>query len=311
MFFSKARELKEKGILGINKRNLSYISKYNKRSLYPLADDKIRTKKLATDAGIAVPELYGVINFVGELHDVLPLLEERGSFVIKPAHGSGGEGVLVISEVSEHRFTTVSGNTLGLSQVEHYISNVLSGLYSLGAHPDRAMIEYRVLFDPIFKNISYRGVPDVRIIVFQGFPVMAMLRLPTKLSSGRANLHQGAVGVGVDIQTGITTTGVCQDHLVEAHPDTEQAISGLTIPHWDRMLEIAARCHDLTGLGYLGVDIVLDRNKGPLVLEVNARPGLSIQIANRAGLSNRLKTIENSDLKIQDKVGFSKTNFAI
>ena len=37
-------------------------------------------------------------------------------------------------------------------------------------------------------------------------------------------------------------------------------------------------------LGYVGVDIVLDANYGPMVLEANARPGLNIQIANNQGL---------------------------
>jgi predicted ATP-grasp superfamily ATP-dependent carboligase len=45
----------------------------------------------------------------------------------------------------------------------------------------------------------------------------------------------------------------------------------------------------VTGLGYLGVDIVLDRDKGPMLLELNARPGISIQNANRFGLRDRLR----------------------
>jgi predicted ATP-grasp superfamily ATP-dependent carboligase len=46
------------------------------------------------------------------------------------------------------------------------------------------------------------------------------------------------------------------------------------------------------GLGYLGVDIVLDPRRGPLLLEANARPGLAIQHANAAGLVPRLQEIE-------------------
>ena len=48
----------------------------------------------------------------------------------------------------------------------------------------------------------YEGVPDIRIVVFNGYPVMAMLRLATHASDGKANLHQGAVGVGLALDSG-------------------------------------------------------------------------------------------------------------
>ncbi len=79
---------------------------------------------------------------------------------------------------------------------------------------------------------------------------------------------------------------------MEHHPDTGGLIAGLEIPHWDQILALTARCHDLVGLGYIGVDIVLDRTLGPLMLEINARPGLSIQLANRQGLLPRLRSLE-------------------
>ena len=56
-----------KGVLGMNARNAHYISRLNPRSHYPLVDDKLRTKRLAESAGIAVPPLYGVIRENHEL----------------------------------------------------------------------------------------------------------------------------------------------------------------------------------------------------------------------------------------------------
>jgi glutathione synthase/RimK-type ligase-like ATP-grasp enzyme len=50
----------------------------------------------------------------------------------------------------------------------------------------------------------------------------------------------------------------------------------------------------MTGLGYLGVDMVIDRERGPLLLELNARPGLQIQVANQAGLRSRLALIDQA-----------------
>ena len=91
---------------------------------------------------------------------------------------------------------------------------------------------------------------------------------------------------------GETLNGVLQNEIVDDHPDTGALIAGLKIPQWDFILESAARGYEVSGLGYLGVDMVIDRDRGPLMLEMNARPGLNIQIANGVGLSTRIKRID-------------------
>ncbi|HRQ05820.1 MAG TPA: alpha-L-glutamate ligase-like protein [Nitrosomonas halophila] len=287
--------LRRLGIVGMNQRNADYILRYNKRSLYPLVDDKLRTKYLAIESGIAVPALYGVIEIQHDVANLPNIVKDHHDFVIKPAHGSGGNGICVITGRLNERYRQNNGDLLTEDAIGYHISNILSGLYSLGGQPDQALIEYRVKFDPLFETVSFRGVPDIRTIVFRGVPVACMVRLPTRMSDGKANLHQGAVGAGIDLATGRTTHAVWQNSPVTQHPDTGAVISGLEIPHWHKLLTLAAQCHDLVGLGYLGVDVVLDRDLGPLVLELNARPGLSIQIANGRGLSNVLAQIEKMD----------------
>ncbi len=304
------RRLDKLGILGMNKRNGDYIAKYNSRRYYPLVDDKLQTKKLAENAGLAVPKLYGTVQIEHEIPDMVKKLELIGDFVIKPAHGSGGEGILVVIGKTSHGFRKGSGQIMGEQGLVHHISNILSGMYSLGGLPDSALIEQRVVFDPVFADISYQGVPDIRTIVLKGVPVMAMLRLPTHQSDGKANLHQGAIGVGIDLKTGKTLTGVMHEHTVTHHPDTGHVISDLTIPDWELILQLTAQCYDLVGLGYIGVDIVLDRRFGPLMLEMNARPGLSIQIANQCGLLTRLKRIEaiqHLPTTIPERLALAKT----
>ena len=216
--WGNARRLGRLGVLGINCRNNRFVAEHNPRRLYPLVDDKLQTKRLAEEAGMAVPELYGAVRIQHQVAELPVLLEPYGDFVIKPAHGSGGNGVLVISSRQGERFRTAGEDLLELSELQHYVSNIISGAYSLGGHSDVAMIEYRVRFDPVFERISYQGVPDIRIIVFLGLPVMAMVRLPTRLSGGKANLHQGAIGVGVDLATGRTLGGVWHDEVVSEHP---------------------------------------------------------------------------------------------
>ena len=134
------------------------------------------------------------------------------------------------------KYRRASGNLMSREEFEHHLSNGLSGLFSLGGQPDHLIVEYCVQFDPIFDKVSYKGVPDIRIIVFLGYPVMAMIRLPTRLSDGKANLHQGAIGVGIDIPTGRTKRGVWGTEIIREHPDTEHSIVNLAIPHWNELL---------------------------------------------------------------------------
>jgi glutathione synthase/RimK-type ligase-like ATP-grasp enzyme len=270
-FWKTWKALEARGIMGINRRNADYVLKYNKRSLYPIVDDKILTKERAIAAGIHVPELYGVISTEKEIDKLDEIIGGRNDFVIKPAQGAGGDGIIVVADRFEGRYRTVSGKIIAHEEIEHHISSILTGLYSLGGHRDRALIEYRVIPDQIFKSISYEGVPDIRIIVLMGYPVMAMLRLPTRQSGGKANLHQG---------------------VITKHPDTTNAVDGVQLPYWDGFMKLAAGCYELCGLGYIGVDMVLDQEKGPLILELNARPGLNIQIANDCGLTLRTHAVE-------------------
>ncbi len=292
---SRLRQLSARGVLGLNERNGDYIMRHNPRALYPLVDDKLRSKELALAAGMAVPALYGVVRTEHDAGELPQTLAERDSFVVKPAHGSGGDGIVVVSHRGHRRrdrFHLIDGKIMQLAELRYHVSNILSGQYSLGGNPDQALIEYCVQHDPVFQAISYLGIPDIRIIVFLGYPVMAMVRLPTRISGGKANLHQGAVGAGIDIATGVTGVGVLANDMVDEHPDTGNMITGIQVPRWDEIMALAARCHDVVGLGFLGVDIVLDRERGPLILELNARPGLNIQIANRAGLGKRLREVE-------------------
>lgn len=310
-----ARRLRQIGLMGIGERNACYVLPYNQRKYYPRVDDKLITKQLAMEAGLPVPELYAVVRSEHQIQCLHELLEAHDQFVVKPAHGSGGDGILVISGRRGDKYRRSNGQFMTQAEFAHHLSNGLAGLFSLGGQPDHLLVEYCVQFDPVFDQVSYRGVPDVRIIVFQGYPVMAMIRLPTRMSDGKANLHQGAIGVGIDIPTGVTKRGVWGTEIIREHPDTEHSIVGLSIPRWDELMLMASRCYELSGLGYVGVDFVLDRNLGPLILELNARPGLAIQIANGNGLGHRLAKVEalaeSGGLSTDpaERVDFARRNF--
>jgi len=299
--------------MGINKRNADYVLVYNKRRYYPLVDDKLQTKLLAEKAGIAIPPLYGRIVSPHETRLLPSIVEDHRSFVVKPAQGSGGDGIVIVVGRTGNLFRLADGSHMSVDDLIYHVNTILAGTYSLGGQLDRALIEYRVTPDPLFDAVTHRGIPDIRIVCLLGVPVMAMVRLPTQMSRGKANLHQGAIGAGISIDEGKTLTAVWRNSVVSEHPDTEAPVTGMQIPQWDRLLDLAARSYELTHLGYQGIDIVLDREKGPLLLELNARPGLNIQIANREGLGHRLSLVEANieRLKsVQDRVAFARENFA-
>ena len=309
------RRLKNHGVLSINQRNTDFVLRYNPRKLFPLVDDKLKTKKLALKAGIAVPPLYDIIETEQQIRNIEERFSPYNDFVVKPARGSGGDGILVFKDKVYGRYRQINGKLTTHQELSYHLSCLLSGAYSLGGSSDYAIIEKRVVVDPVFAEVSYEGIPDIRIITLLGYPAMAMVRLPTRLSGGKANLHQGAIGVGVDLATGKTLGGVFQNDTIDYHPDTLNPIVDIEVPYWNKILEIASSCYDLTGLGYLGVDIVLDKDHGPLMLELNARPGLNIQIANREGGLNRYRAIENRFMEYgqestEDKVTFSREQFA-
>ncbi|MCG7201585.1 alpha-L-glutamate ligase-like protein [Marinobacter pelagius] len=287
------RRLKRLGMLNMNRRNVDYIARYNDRSSYPLVDNKLKTKLAVAEYGVKTPRLLQIVREQHEISHFREMAEDLEGFAIKPAKGSGGKGITVITGRDGEEYIKASGARVDAPYLERHLTNILAGLYSLAGTPDVAIVENLVQSDPNLARYSHQGVPDIRIVVFQGYPVMAMLRLATTASDGKANLHQGAVGVGLDIGSGRSLNAVQFNRPITLHPDTGLALENIEISAWDEMLEMASRCYEATGLGYMGVDLVVDAEEGPLLLELNARPGLAIQMANGCGLLPRLRAIES------------------
>jgi alpha-L-glutamate ligase-like protein len=301
------------GVLGMNHRNALYIGPLNPRRAYPTVDNKQLTKRLAARHGIPTPTLYEVLASHRRLCDLPRLASAWPEFVVKPSRGAAGNGILLVVAHDADGATKPSGERLTWDELIHHVACILSGIHSLEGLEDEALFEAYVRVDATFEAVTYRGVPDIRVIVYRGVPAMAMVRLPTQASDGRANLHQGAIGAGIDIGSGVTRAAVQGRRVVTEHPDTGRPVAGIAVPGWDRILEIAARGTEMTDLGYLGADLVLDRTRGPLLLELNARPGLAIQLANQDGLRRRLDLIDRHwqpELTPADCVGLARSLFA-
>ena len=277
-------------VLGMNRRNRDLIDQFNLRRHRKLADDKILGKALLAAHGLPVARTYAVIDSMRAVARIEKTVGELEHFVIKPARGGTGCGIAVLGPRTPQGWQGLSGELWGKREIRKQLGQILFGDFSR-RHSDRALIEERLFAGPILGDFPVIGLPDIRIITLDSDPVMAMIRLPTKKSDGKANLHLGAVGLGVDLPTGRTTTATWRHRPLTHHPDTKQPISGLQVAAWERVLEIARGAARAFPLPYLGIDIALTRELAPVVVEVNGRPGLEIQNANQRSLRPHLKRV--------------------
>lgn len=262
-----------------------------------MADDKLETKKILLSHGINTTRLIAAFYSRDDIKNFdWESLPESG-FALKPARGYGGGGILAFKKWYGDHGRTIDGETYTIKELENHFLDILEGSYSLQSLPDKAFIEELITPHPFFKKLAPLGLPDVRVIVLNQVPVMALVRVPTEESKGKANQTLGAIGIGIDIRTGITTFAtIHKSHFISRLPGTKIKTRGIKIPNWDEVLHLASRTQKASGLGFAGIDVVFDAKKGPMVLEVNARPGLSIQISNKASLRERLERVENLDV---------------
>ena len=268
-----------------------------------IADSKYKTKQILAESGVQVPKLIKRFKTAKGIEG-FDWSQLEGNFVIKPVSGYGGEGILIIrKKLNSEKYLMMGGQTMTLEDIKRHCQEILAGKFSLHGMPDTVIVEERIKIHPMFLSITKTGTPDIGVVVYNKVPVMAFLRLPTEKSEGKANLQQGAIGLGIDMATGITTFGVQgkSDEIKRIYDYGKKKlikVNGIKIPMWREVLETAVNCQKaIPGLGFMRVDVVLDKDKGPEVLEVNARPGLSIQICNKAGLKRRMEKVEDIEVR--------------
>lgn len=286
--------LKSRDILGMNARNELY-GKLNSAQAKNFCSSKFATKVLFQNKDIPTAQIYGVL---ATNEDVNEFEWEKltKNFVIKPTNGNAGKGIAIFrtQHADGKHWTDTLGKTWDLDDIKLHCFDILDGLYSTYGPNNHIIIEERVPIHRMFMKYIYKGTPDIRVVVFNHVPVMAMLRLPTAESEGRANLHQGAIGVGIDMASGVTTHAITgHDKPITHLPNTKRKLNGIKIPQWRQLLLTAVRAADAAGLVYCGVDLFIHEERGPLVVELNANPGLSIQLANQAGLRRRLERVQD------------------
>ncbi|WP_424003259.1 sugar-transfer associated ATP-grasp domain-containing protein [Haloarcula salina] len=278
--------------LTMNVRN-RYIRKYNPGHLRNSAN-KVEAKRRFLAIGIPTPVAFAIAEEEAALDDVRHAIETHDQFVLKPDSASGGEGIVVVRDRDGDAYRTGKGDRTANELLRH-ARRIIQGQYSGLRGDGTVIVEERIEQHPFFEARSSGGVADIRVLVFKGYPLMSMVRLPTAESGDQANLHKGAVGVGLSIADGTPLGAYQQTHhrWLTTHPDTGTDLTTFQIPVWDDVLDVAVRAAGASGLGYAGVDIAIDSDGVPQVFEVNASPGLGIQNTTRMGLLRRLQYVES------------------
>lgn len=286
--------LNHRGVLGLNARNLLYIKPFNPKKAVAFADDKMKTKAFLSARGVPTARLFARIETRRQLNsfDFSSLPDEC---VLKPNEGFGGEGIIILKGRRNGEFLEQGKTPISEERLREHIEDILDGKFSISGQADIAFFEQILVADDCFVPFRPAGLPDLRIVVFNLVPVMAMLRIPTAESRGKANVHLGGIGIGVDIAKGVTTHAAQYNKILHELPHGTP-VAGIQIPRWEEILLISSRIQYITNIGYLAVDLTIDHELGPVLLEVNARAGLMVQVANLAPLRARLERV--SGLKV-------------
>lgn len=286
-------------ILGMNRRN-ALIQRFNPPRAIKTVNQKFETKEKLAAAGVPVPPTIALVGSDAQTAD-FDFASLPDAFAVKPNRGSQGKGVMLVDGRCDDGWKKLNGNAYTPEMLLQHIRHIQEGEYSLdGINGDQALIEPLIRTHPDMARLVPYGLPDIRIICLGNRPLMAMTRLPTEESSGRANLHQGAVGAAINLRDGAIFRAVLAQTEVMEHPSTGERLIGQQIPFWDEVLGAARRCSGALDLGYVGVDLVIDATRGVQVLECNAYPGLEIQNVNGAGLAGRIEWVERR-LKVRQR----------
>ena len=279
-------------LVGINRRNVSFVYANNPRSAYPEADDKLLCKELMAAHDVSLARTLVICDGLYAIPQTLEVLRTLEHFVLKPANSSGGAGIIVVGErCGDGVWKKASGNgQVTIDELRYRLGEIVFGAFS-GDIDDCAFVEERIFPHRVFQDLWSGGLCDVRVITLDALPFFAMVRVPTFESDGRANLHQGGIGLALDITTGMTTRAYYRGRSITHHPEGGAALVGVQLPDWHGILDTARRAAGSVRLGYLGVDVVVDEVRGPMVLEVNARPGLEIQNVHGRGLAEALAQV--------------------
>jgi hypothetical protein len=156
----------------------------------------------------------------------------------------------------------------------------------LAGYPD-GVVEAYVVQHPEMLRLCPSSVNTIRVVTFSSntAPVTAdgkymdIAYTALRIGGGGSivdNFHSGGMVSVIDLEGGylITDAADMECNVFTHHPATGVEIKGFQIPHYQEVLDMVTEAVTKNKLeGYLGWDIAIAED-GPLLIEVNNRPGV-------------------------------------
>lgn len=204
----------------------------------------------------------------------------------KPHHGSLSEGSVRIAARDDDMIRLGNGVTQNIDTFAAEVMERYRGgfLFQDALDPDPAMAE-----------IAGGAIGCVRVVTTNDGsgpkPAYAVWKLPAPAAMSDNFWQEGTMLAHLDLATGqvlrcVRGTGL-QSQELAAHPVSNAPVVGVTLPHWDDILQLACDAHGVfPEFGVCGFDIAVTGD-GPKVLECNDNPSHFLyQIAANRGLMN-------------------------
>lgn len=244
-------------------RFLMHFSSLNQPWARVLLDDKNVFADALTARGLGTfaPEVYGIVSAEGLMirsaaaHE---RLMKQTAVVLKPTTGRGGTDVRIVSPAEVEAVVPRSGTAL--------------------------LVQERVTQHPALRRINPLALNTLRVLAVRlpTGPVIAVAehKWGTARSGAVDNISAGGLESVVDLATGqlgpaILLTQDGRRVELDRHPDTDAEITGVLVPHWSAVRDLALQLMDrFPELEHVGWDLAVS-DQGPRVIEGNGtRPAV-------------------------------------
>lgn len=203
------------------------------------------------------------------------LVDDGGPFICKPVGGTRGADVFLVRARD--------------GSLERQRGTAFAPL-RLGALAGTMLVERVVEQGDFWRSVSPATFNTMRVLTMwtpgdeAPFVAVAVQRFGTVTTAPTDNWSGGGICARIDLDTG--RLGVGRMHPTKGgrvqtvyarHPDTDAAIEGAVLPHWDRVrAEVLRAARAVLANRYVGWDVIVDRGGTPIIIEGNKNTDVNL-----------------------------------
>jgi len=251
------------------KRLRSRVQRYEYQILF---NDKAVCEQLCRGTGIAMPHTYGILYPDQNYKEKITLYfneSSANSLIIKPILGHAGLGIVLAKKDTNGIFIQ---SKKGCEPLSDFVLK------------ENAIVQEVLSQDSRISAFSSSSINTIRVVtLFANDESIIVMSATMRFSVGTSfvdNWSAGGVAVGVDCDTGKLKKYAYDKkgrRYVE-HPTSKLIFEHFVVPEWDKILELAKIIQKACPFyRLLGMDIAIQKNGQPTLIEVNANSDLIFQ----------------------------------